>query len=321
MEAVSRQAAPVQLPAVDHLGRAVAHRRRLLASGLSAYRIRTAVAAGRWQEPLPGVIVGHSGPLTRLERWQAALEYGGATAALSHRTALVAAGARAQEITAVVRAGGVRGQYRLPDEGGLVEITAAHGRHLRSVGFAVVHQSRRPLDPLRVVGGMPVTSPARAAVDTAITAGRRGDVDHVVADVLQRGLCSVRDLQEQAHAAGRRCTSWLADALADAVRGMRSVGESDLRRVVLLAGLPEPEWNAPVETPAGTYFVDALWRRQRVAAEADGAEFHLSAADWAADLRRQNAIQGTGLRLFRYPVRRLRREAQGCGSELSAFVL
>jgi very-short-patch-repair endonuclease len=202
-----------------------------------------------------------------------------------------------------------------------VEITAAHGRHLRSVGFAVVHQSRRPLDPLRTVGGLPVVAPARAAVDSAITATRRGDVDHVIADVLQRRLCSVRDLQEQAHAVGRRCTAWLAAALADAARGMRSAGESDLRRVVVLAGLPEPEWNAPVETPAGTYFVDALWRRQRVAAEADGAQFHLSAADWSADLRRQNAIQATGLRLFRFPVRRLRGEAHGCGSELSVLLV
>lgn len=139
--------------------------------------------------------------------------------------------------------------------------------------------------------------------------------------MLQRGLCSVRDLHEQAAAAGRRCTPWVAAALADAARGMRSVGESDLRRVVLLAGLPEPEWNAEVQTPQGTYFVDALWRDKGVAAEADGAEFHLGAAEWAADLRRQNAIQGTGLRLFRFPVRRLRGEPQGCGSELSVVLL
>src|SRR3954447_18964418 len=90
----TRQAAPMQLPRIEHLGRPVAHRRRVVAAGLSTYRVRTAVATGRWQQPLPGVVVGHSGPLTRLERWQAALEYGGPDAVLSHRSALCALGAR-----------------------------------------------------------------------------------------------------------------------------------------------------------------------------------------------------------------------------------
>jgi hypothetical protein len=308
------------MPPVDHLGRPVAHRRRLVAGGLSAYRVRTAIASGRWQEPLPGVVVGHSGPLTRLERWQAAVEYGGADVVLSHRSALAALGARVVELGLTPRPGGVRGSYALPPEGGLVEITAVHGRHLRSTGFVVVHQSRRPLERVLVVAGLPVTEPARAAVDVAVTVDRRQDVDHVIADVLQRGLCTVPGLYEQARALGRRCTPWLGDALADARRGMRSVGESDLRRVVTLMDLPEPEWNAPVETARGTFFVDALWRRKRVAAEADGAQFHLSAADWASDIRRQNAIQGTGVSLFRFPVRRLRAEPYACGSELSAVL-
>jgi very-short-patch-repair endonuclease len=101
---------------------------------------------------------------------------------------------------------------------------------------------------------------------------------------------------------------------------MRSVGESDLRRVVLMAGLPEPEWNAEVITARGRYFVDALWRRQGVAAEADGAAFHLSAEDWSKDLIRQNAIQGTGLLLLRFPIRRLRTAPGACGQELQALV-
>jgi very-short-patch-repair endonuclease len=174
--------------------------------------------------------------------------------------------------------------------------------------------------PERLVGRLPVTSPARAAVDVAISSGRRSDVDHVVADVLQRGLCSVRQLEDEAALLGRRLTVWLQQALADARRGMRSVGEADLRRALQLAGLPEPEWGAAIETQAGTYFVDAYWRRQRVAAEADGAAFHLSAADWSADLRRQNALQAARVTLFRFPVRRLRAAPLACGLELAPHV-
>jgi hypothetical protein len=210
----------------------------------------------------------------------------------------------------------VRGDYVTPDEGGLVEVTTPHGRHVRSRDFVVVHQSRRPVADGFVVDRLRVASPARAAVDVAMTSSRRNDVDHVIADVLQRGLCSVRDLEEEALALGRRLGPWLRRALGDARRGMRSVGEADLRRVIQMAGVPEPEWGAPIETPAGTFFVDAYWRRARVAAEADGAAFHLSAQDWGADLRRQNALQSVRVTLFRYPVRRLREEPKACGAEL-----
>ncbi len=308
------------MPPIALGGEQVAPRHLLTTAGLSNYRLRTAVASGRWQEPLPGVFVSHSGPLTRRERWCAALYYAGPGSVLSHRSALLARGCRIHELASTTRAAGVRGEYRVPPEGGLVEVTTRHGHHVRSRSFVVVHQSRRPLDTVHEVGGLPVAAPARAAVDAAVTARRRGDVDHVVADVLQRDLCTVPALEAEAARLGRRLTPWLQVALADARRGMRSVGEADLRRVVLAAGLPEPEWGAAVVTRSGTYFVDALWRDRGVAVEADGAAFHLSAEDWAHDLVRQNAVLGEGLVLLRYPVRRLRETPDVCGAEIAALV-
>lgn len=171
-----------------------------------------------------------------------------------------------------------------------------------------------------MLSGLRSTPAARAAVDVALTATRRADVDHVVADVLQRGLATVEQLVEEERRAGRASSLWLRAAVADAARGIRSVGESDLRRVIVAANLPEPEWNASIETPVGTFFVDALWRQRRVAAEADGLAYHLSARDWAADLRRQNAIHGAGVVLLRFPVRRLRVEVRACGDELRPLV-
>jgi very-short-patch-repair endonuclease len=266
------------------------------------------------------VFVSHSGPLTQRERWHAALLFAGQGSVLSHRSALVVWGARIEEPGLAARVAGVRGNYAWLPEGGLVEVTTPHGRHLRSRGFVVVHQSRRPIADAQVISGCAVTSAARAAVDVAITTQRRGDVDHVVADVLQRNLCSVGELEDEAARLGKRLSPWLQQALSDARRGMRSVGEADLRRVIQMARLPEPEWGAAIETPGGTYFVDAYWRSRRVAAEADGAAFHLSAEDWTRDLHRQNAIQGTGVRLFRFPVRRLRGEPHACGRELGPHV-
>lgn len=201
----------------------------------------------------------------------------------------------------------------------MVEVSRPHGAHMSSHGFVVVHQTRRPLEAVEL-SGLRSSGAARAAVDVALTAARRADVDHVVADLLQKGLATVEQLADEVRKAGRASTPWLRAAVADASRGMRSVGESDLRRVIVAAGLPEPEWNASIETAAGTFFVDALWRKRRVAAEADGLAYHLSARDWGADLRRQNAIHGAGVVLLRFPVRRLRADIRGCGEELRPLV-
>jgi very-short-patch-repair endonuclease len=299
--------------------RPLARREELRQMGISNVSIRTAVRSGRWQEPVRGVVVPHAGPMTQRERWLAALAFAGPDSCLSHRSALRVWGAKADELMPARRVAGVAGDYRSPAEGGMVEVSRVHGQHMASHGFVVVHQSRRPLQMVEV-DGLRTTNAARAAVDVAITARRRSDVDHVVADVLQKGLTTVQALADETRQAGRLATAWLRSAVADAGRGMRSVGESDLRRVIVASGLPEPEWNARIETDAGVYYVDALWRAKRVAAEADGLAYHLSARDWADDLKRQNAIHGAGVVLLRFPVLRLRTEPLGCGREMHALV-
>jgi very-short-patch-repair endonuclease len=297
----------------------VARRCDLYDLGISDKRIRTALRVGRWQEPVRGVVVPHAGALTQRERWLVALAYAGPESCLSHHSALMLWGARAEELAAGRRVAGVLGDYTPLPEGGMVEVSRAHGQHMSSHGFVVVHQSRRPLEAVEL-SGLCATSAARAVVDVAMTARRRADVEHAVSDALQRGLTTVDELVEETRKAGRRASSWLRVAVADARRGMRSVGESDLRRVIIRAGLPEPEWNAPVETAIGTFFVDALWRKRRVAAEADGMAYHLSARDWSADLRRQNALHGVGLVLLRFPVQRLRYDEDACGEEIGRLV-
>ena len=68
----------------------------------------------------------------------------------------------------------------------------------------------------------------------------------------------------------------------------------------------------------GLFHLDASWPAHRVGAEADGAAFRLSARDWQFDLRRQNAVQGTGVRLMRFPVSRPRADGHTCGREMCA---
>src|SRR5688572_1402059 len=66
---------------------AVVSRAQLHDRGLTYNGITAQVAAGRWQRPLPGVIVVFTGPLPALTTCCAALLYAGADAVLSHSTA------------------------------------------------------------------------------------------------------------------------------------------------------------------------------------------------------------------------------------------
>src|SRR5215813_10295309 len=105
-------------------GDGVATFAELLVGGLSRRSIDGKVRARLWQRALPGVIVAHSGPLSREERYRAAVKFGGADALLSHRAAGELHGLR----IAAPRA---------------VDITVPHGRRKTSAGYVTVHQSSR----------------------------------------------------------------------------------------------------------------------------------------------------------------------------------
>jgi hypothetical protein len=89
----------------------VAHRRTLQTFDVDKDPIRRALRSGRWQGPVPGVVVLRSGALTRRERLLTALEWAGPLGRLSHTSALLLHGSRVEEPVARSRVAGVRGQY------------------------------------------------------------------------------------------------------------------------------------------------------------------------------------------------------------------
>ena len=93
----------------------------------------------------------------------------------------------------------------------------------------------------------------------------------LVSDAVQRRLVSVAQLEAAVGDVPRRGSRWLRESLEDVGVGTRSMGESRFRRAVRRAGLPEPEWNVPIETAYGKVVLDALWREASVAVEIDGA--------------------------------------------------
>jgi very-short-patch-repair endonuclease len=278
----------------------IASRAALLAAGFSQFRIRSALLSGRWQAALPGVVVLHNGPVSANQLRCCALLYAGPASFLSHNTAAYVQGLRVR-----------------PTD--LVHLTIPHTQHPRSHGFVVVHQSQRPCR-LERNGDLRWSEPTRTVLDVAGTLLTRDDVRALVSDAVQRRLVSVAQLEAAVGDVPRRGSRWLRESLEDVGVGTRSMGESRFRRAVRRAGLPEPEWNVPIETAYGKVVLDALWRAASVAVEIDGARWHLDAAAWEADQRRQNAIQASGVLVLRFSVHRLIHDVDGVLDEIRAVL-
>lgn len=68
----------------------------------------------------------------------------------------------------------------------------------------------------------------------------------------------------------------------------------------LLAGLPEPEFQVPIQTPVGRFFPDFLWRGHRVIGEADGLAKYQSPDDLRREKLRQEALEEQGFLVVRW---------------------
>jgi len=284
----------IQLDDVLRHGNDVATVGQLTSVGLNREFIANRVRTGRWQRPLPRVIVAHSGPLTADQHRRAALLYCGPDAVLSHESAATLLGLRVEER--------------------LVHVTVPHGAPRRSVGFVAVHQSRaRPA--IRLMGGLPCTGIARAVVDVACGLRALDDVRALVTDAVQRGLTTINAIRAEADRAPRHSPAHLRLALEETTAGARSVGEAHFLRLVKSAGLPMPELNVRIDVGGRHLNADALWQEWMVIVEIDG-KGHMKESQWEYDLQRQNILHTAGYIVLRFTIRRMRLDPERVTSEL-----
>lgn len=150
---------------------------------------------------------------------------------------------------------------------------------------------------LSLVAGLPVTS----AADTWCDLGTVLELDELIAagDSLVRRKsprCTLRDLEEAAsHNAGKRGMRAIWLALPQVRAGCDSARETDLRLLLVRAGLPEPEVNGLVSRPGTTRrFGDLVFRRWKVIAEYDGEHHRRDAKRYASDIQRLEELAREG---------------------------
>jgi len=187
---------------------------------------------------------------------------------------------------------------RIPRRG--PHILLAHERALNIPGL-IVHRCRR-IDPIDVVdcGDLRVTSPPRTIFDCADMIGADA-TESVIEQLLDQQTCSMWMLTETLRRLGhhRRPGTRTFRAVLGRRPAWRRAVQTDLEKRVRdgfgEAGLPEPEAQYWIETPAGNrYRFDFAWPSAMVALEVDDSWWHAGAAASHMDKSRDLEVATIG---------------------------
>jgi very-short-patch-repair endonuclease len=278
----------------------VVSRRQLLALGFGEEAIKTRLDAMRLQALHREVFaVGHSRVGEAARRWAAVLAYGEG-ALLSHRSAA--------ELWGLAR-------WRSP----LIDITATTGRQgvQRREGI-FIHRGRLHVEDRAVRGGLPITTVARTLFDMAEFVSLK-HLESAWEEADRLGLLELRAVEQVCERSyGRRALRPIRRLLAEARAATitRSPLEDEFAAFCRDRGLPTPSFNTTVLG----FEVDALWPRQRLAAELDSWEFHGHRAAFERDRARDIALQVAGYRIIRVTHRRISSEGDRLAAEIKALL-
>lgn len=286
----------------------VVARRQLLAAGMSPWQLRRAVATGRLEAVLPGVLRVPGSPRDETQRlWVAHLRVG-PESVVSHGSAARRWGLSSAESCRPT-------------------MTVPHRLSPRVGPEVIVHRTRR-LDGCDIgrVGGLPVTGPARTLVDLSAATGRarltalleEAHYDRV-AGYVEVGRALVRAGQS-----GRRGTVLLGELL-DERTGGRNLERSALERLLSelfeAAGITEVIRQNPLPSRGHLDgLVDAFLPRGALIAEGDGRRWHSRCADMVKDRQRDLAAAELGIQTLRFMHEQLTSDLEGCAVQLRRTV-
>lgn len=261
-------------------------RAQALAAGLDP----CAAQPGRFVRLLRSVYVDARVPITPLVRVRAALAQFEGRAFASHVSA-----ARVYDVPLPT----------VPAE----HVSVTEPRHRRRTTGVVPHVN--PTPDVRVVHGIPVSSPTQMFVELATILSLVDLV--VVGDHLVRvGLLTLPELvaacersRERGARAARRAASYVRERVDSPM-------ETRLRMLLVLAGLPEPQVNLTIRDVDGVPLrrYDLSWPDARVIVEHDGRQHIEREAAWEDDLDRREAIDDDGWRILVVTSRGIYREPQ-----------
>ncbi len=283
--------APTALP--DLLARQlnVVARRQLLKLGMTERMLHSRVReGGRWQVLLPGVYLAITGTPTLQQKEMAAQLYAGPGSVITGPMALFHYSIR-------------------PPSLDTIHVLVPARVQRRGVSFVQLERTRRMPKQVSSSGPLRLAPVARAVADTARQLDCLRDVRGVVADAVQLGRCTLRQLGEELNSGPMRQSAMFRSVLAEVSDGVRSAAEGDLRDLIGRSRLPMPLFN-PSLYDGDTFIAkpDAWWPALGVAVEVDSRAWHLSPEAWERTIARHNLMEKLGISVLHFTPRQLRDE-------------
>ena len=265
--------------------------------GLTAKEVDGLVARGSLQPLYRGVYaVGHR-LVSRDGWWMAAALACGKGAVLSHRSAAQASG------------------LLWPSE---IAVEVTRPKSFRMQDGIRCHQAVLLPDEVAEVDGIPVTSPFRTAFDVAAL-GERRLVEHVLHEIALRRITDVVSFEEllgrHPRKSGARLLRQIRASKAP-VGVTRNEFEESFVALLDEYELPRAEMNAMLALRQRFFEIDALWRRDRLAAELDSREVHDTDDGFESDRERDRILLAEGWRTTRITWRQLRDQRSEVAADL-----
>ncbi|KAA0021951.1 hypothetical protein [Antrihabitans cavernicola] len=231
---------------------------------------------GPWRRVLPGVISLFTGYLTARQRSIAAVVYAGPGAMLSGRAALA--------------------EYGVGRHSGDVQVLVSAGRRVQSAGFVVIERTTRMPDAVDRAG-IPCAPITRSVLDAARRCTTVDSARALIADIVQRGAASPRDLSTELEQGSGRGSALPRTVLREVLANVHSAPEAAARTLWMRSGLPAMVFNVDV-VDADSRFIarpDGWIDAVALAWEIDSFEWHLSPASYQETVQRRNAMQSLGI--------------------------
>jgi very-short-patch-repair endonuclease len=180
------------------------------------------------------------------------------------------------------------------------EVTAPPGHRARRHGI-VCREAALADDEWEVVDGIPVTAPFRTIFDLAAVLKAR-ELERAWHEALVRGLTAKVSLpmllERYPRGRGTRQLRELLDS-PEPVGFTRNDFEEAFLALVDAHGLPRPRMNADLAVRGRFFEIDALWEKERVAAELDSRGVHETPKKFESDRQRDRILVAEGWRTMR----------------------
>lgn len=188
--------------------------------------------------------------------------------------------------------------------------SALHGARWVDIAapLEILHSNRNPLPGLRVRGnrieddevalidGVPVTTPARTALDLGCWYPT-GEAVAAIDDLLRASDLKVAEAEALVQRyPGRRGIHLARNAIGLADPGAQSPKESWLRLLLIRVGLPRPQTQIPVQDEFGDViaYLDMGWENLKVGVEYDGEQHRSDRRQYRWDIRRLEMLERLG---------------------------